>query len=213
MSAPIPLIALSLALFAAPAFGNDAAFEPVICEGVFGPESSEALLIETYGADNVVTGMVPGPEGMEYLASTVFPDDPERVMEFAWFDEEKREYLSSVELSPSQITPTGLRLGLTVAEVEELNGAPYNIGGFWWDYGGGAWFETGKLVNPDGGCGVWIRFDTDMENPANVDVTPISGEVTVPSSEPLLHELDFRVNRLSLGYPWPEELPQPEYAD
>ncbi|RYE57869.1 MAG: hypothetical protein EOP20_06815 [Hyphomicrobiales bacterium] len=221
MNFRISLIAVSLAMAVVPAAAKDkvktadAAPVAVTCDGVFGPKSSDALVRETFGDENVETGMVYGVEGIEFEASTVYPNDPERVMQFSWFDEEKHEYLSSVELSPSQETPTGVKIGMTVAEVEAINGAPFTLGGFWWDYGGGSTFETGKLAdahsNVDGGCGFWIGFAPTEDYPQDLDVTAVSGEVTVPSSEPLLKTLDVRVQSITLGYPWPEELPQPEY--
>lgn len=217
MIARISLLALSLALVAVPAVAKDkaktapAAPVAVTCDGVFGPKSSDALVRKTFGEDNVETGMVYGVEGIEFMATTVFPDDPDRVMQFSWWDEEKLEYLSSLELAPSQETPTGIRIGMSVKEVEAINGEPFTIGGFWWDYGGGAVFETGALANPETGCGFWIRFAPTDDYSEDVDVTPVSGEVTVPSSEPLLETLDVRVQSINLGYAWPEELPQPDY--
>ncbi len=215
MIARICLLALSLALIAvAPVVAKDkakASSETVSCEGVFGPKSSDALVRETFGADNVETGTVYGVEGIELLATTVFPDDPHRKMQFTWWDEDKLEYLSSAELAPSQKTPTGVEIGMSVAEVEAINGAPFTINGFWWDYGGNAVFETGALASPDDGCGFWIHFSPKDDYPQTLDITPIAGEVTVPSDEKLLRELDVRVTQISLGYPWPEDLPQPEF--
>ncbi|PXA97440.1 hypothetical protein DMC47_14055 [Nostoc sp. 3335mG] len=217
MIARLSLVALGITLIvAAPLAAKDkikdpGAAEAVTCDGVFGRKSSEALVKETFGAENVKTGIVYGAEGMELLVTTVYPEDPRRVMQFNWWDEENLEYLGSMELSPSQETPTGVRIGMTVAEVEAINGAPFTVGGFWWDYGGNATFEKGALVNPEDGCGFWIRFAPTEEYPSDIDVSPVSGEVTVPSSEPLLETLDVRVQSINLGYPWPEELPQPEY--
>ncbi len=215
MIARICVLALSLALIAAaPVMAKDkvkASSGNVSCEGVFGPKSSDALLRETFGTDNVETGMVYGVEGIELLATTVFPGDPDRVMQFTWWDEDKLEYLSSVELAPSQKTPTGVEIGMSVAEVEAINGAPFTINGFWWDYGGNAVFEKGALASPDDGCSFWIHFSPKDDYPESLDITPIAGEVTVPSDEKLLRDLDVRVTQISLGYPWPEDLPQPEF--
>lgn len=217
MIARLSLLALSLALVAGQPLlakdkvKSDPSGEVVSCEGVYGRLSSEALVKETFGAENVETGMVYGPEGIEMLATTVYADDPERTMQFGWWDEEKREYPSYVDLSPSQASPQGVKLGMSVAEVEAINGAPFTVGGFWWDYGGNGIIEEGALANPDAGCGTYIRFAPSEDYPEDLDVTAVSGEVTVPSSEPLLEQLDVRVQTLSIGYPWPEELPQPEY--
>jgi hypothetical protein len=35
--------------------------------------------------------------------------------------------------------------------------------------------------------------------------------VQVPSDDPLLAAIDTRVQVLTLGYQWPDDLPQPEY--
>ncbi|WP_152658666.1 hypothetical protein [Devosia chinhatensis] len=212
MRARLSLAMLSLALVAAPALAGDAPVEPVQCAGIFGPDSSESLLRDTFGDDNVVTGIVPGPEGTELLATTIFPDDPDRRMEFGWFDEQNLARLNYVELSPSQAGPQGVRIGMSVAEVEALNGQPFAVGGFWWDYGGYAIIDDGALAGVlEGGCYLSIRFAPAEDYPQDIDVTPVAGEVQVPSADPLLATLDTRVQVLTIGYPWPEDLPQPQY--
>ncbi len=213
MPARLSIVAFIAALLATtPLSAAASEIEAVTCSGVFGPESSEALVRQTFGADNVVTGMVYGPEGMELLATTVFGDDPDRAMQFGWWDDENRTYLSYVNLAPNQTAPGGVRLGMSVAEVEALNGEPFNVGGFWWDYGGYANIEAGALSGEqDGGCYLSIRFAPADEDIGDLDISPVAGEVQVPSAEPLLETLDTRVQVLSIGYAWPEDLPQPEY--
>jgi hypothetical protein len=98
-----------------------------------------------------------------------------------------------------------------VAEVEALNGEPFKVGGFWWDYGGYANIESGKLAQLEGSCYLSIRFSPGENYSDDIDVTPVSGEVQVSSDDPLLAEIDTRVQVLTLGYPWPEDLPMPEY--
>jgi hypothetical protein len=205
MLARLSLLALCAALAAAPVHAKEKSksAEPVSCSGIFGPESSEKELIETFGAENVVTGDVPGPEGMTIFATTVFPDDPARQMEFGWFDEENRTSLSYVELAPSQAGPHGVQIGMSVDEVEAINGAPFNIGGFGWDYGGYAQIEEGNLAGDSNGCFISLRFSPSDEALGDKDITSISGEISVPSSEPLLKEVDTSVQSITLGYPDP----------
>lgn len=213
MLARLSFAALSAVLLAATpvAAKSKSAPEPVTCAGVFGPDSSEALVMETFGAENVVTGTVWGPEGSELIATTVFADDPDRALEFGWFDEENFTHLSYVKLSPSQIAPGGVQIGMSVAEVEALNGEPFMVGGFWWDYGGYGLIESGRLAETDEACFVSLRFAPADEIDPAIDVTGVSGEVQVPSDDPLLARIDTRVQELTLGYPWPEDLPQPQY--
>jgi hypothetical protein len=201
----LSLIALGTALVLSSPMAKEkgtaaAPADQVACEGVFGPQSSEQLLIDTFGADNVVTGQVPGPEGTEMFATTVFPDDPEKAMEFGWWDEDKREGLSYVDLSPSQVGPLGIHIGMTPPEVEAINGERFLIGGFWWDYGGYAMIETGRLTDLPGDCYLSLRFAPADEYSPAIDVTPVSGEVQVLSDEGLLEILDTRLQVLTLSY-------------
>lgn len=208
MLARLSLTALCLLLATGPAWAKektkpsrpDAEFA---CSGAYGPDSSEALLIKTFGADNVVTGMVPGPEGMESLATTVYPDDHLRAMQFGWWDETNRSGLAYVDLAVEQVGPLGLQLGLTVPEVEAINGAPFIVGGFDWDYGGYANIEAGAIRDYDA-CFISIRFAPMGDYPENVDAAAISGDIEVPSSEPMLVDVDAQVVVLSLSYAAPE---------
>lgn len=184
-----------LLLLAAPAMAAD-----IACEGPFAADSSEARLIEVFGKDNVVTGDVPGPEGSTVLATTIFPNDPAKTIEFGWWDEEKHERVAYFTVPPGDTAPGGLRKGLTVKEVEALNGGPFQLYGFFWDYGGAAIFDGGKLAPPEGGCSVSVRFAVG-DYPADLNVDAISGDMQISSSEPLLEKVDARVDTVTVGYP------------
>ena len=179
-----------------------AAAAEIACEGPLAPDSSLSRLQQVYGAENVVTGEVPGPEGTTLVATTVFPDDPARSMIFGWWDEVAMAELSYVQLPPGD-TAFGVARGMSVAEVEALNGEPFSMTGFWWDYGGYAGFQSGALADLPGGCYLSLSFDTTRDIPADLDVGPISGDQQVPSSEPLLEALGVQVVDITLGYPFP----------
>jgi hypothetical protein len=174
----------------------------ITCDGAFAADSSVARLTELYGKDNVVTGEVPGPEGTTVIATTVFPNDPAKTLQFGWWNEDEFTDLSYVELPPGTGI-AGLIDGMTVKQVEALNGEPFTMTGFWWDYGGYAGFQTGKLAEIPGGCYISVSFEPSPNAPTDIDVEPVSGDREVPSSEPLLEKLDVRITRLSIGYPFP----------
>ncbi|WP_297104024.1 hypothetical protein [uncultured Devosia sp.] len=187
-----------LLLLVTPAMAGD-----FTCEGAFAPDTSEARLIEIYGTENVWTGIVPGPEGTEMLATRVHPDSPKRMLEFVWWDEENREGLSYVQLPAKMSGPGGVRTGMSVAEVETLNGEPFTLSGFGWDYGGYAGFESGALSNLAGGCNLSLRFGP-ADYPPGLDVDSIIGDQTVQSTNPLLAEVEARVESVAIGYPHPD---------
>ncbi|MBK8082585.1 MAG: hypothetical protein IPK28_01460 [Devosia sp.] len=173
----------------------------IACDGPFAADSSEARLVETFGGENVVTGEVPGPEGSTLIATTVFPGDPQRQMEFGWWDEQAFERLAYVTVPPVDTAPGGLRVGMSVREVEALNGGPFEMTGFWWDYGGYAGFEGGELGDIPGGCHVSVSFQPTADIPGDLDVEPIAGDRTVVSGEPLLETVDARIASITVGYP------------
>lgn len=189
---------LPLVLFAAPAFAAE-----IKCEGAFAADSSADRLVELYGADNVVTGDSPGPEGSTIIATTVFPNDPAKTMVFGWWDEENHRELSYVGI-PDTDSVAGLQAGMTVKQVEALNGEPFTMTGFWWDYGGYASFQSGRLSSIEGGCILSANFLPDESAlPPEADVEAVSGDREVPSSEPLLEKLNVRVDAVTIGYPFP----------
>ena len=177
--------------------------EEIACEGAFGIDSSEARLIELYGADNVVTGTVPGPEGTEMLATTVFPDDPKRTLQFVWWNEEKLSDPSYIELPAKLSAPGGVHIGQSLAEVEALNGEPFTLLGFGWDYGGSAGFETGALSDLPGDCLLSVRFEYG-ESPEGLDTLPAMGDKELSSDDPLLAQMQVRLYAVSIGYPHPD---------
>jgi len=194
----------SFACLAFAALATPAAAAQLACEGVFGIDTSEARFIETFGAQNVVTGEVPGPEGTTMIATTVYPGDPEREFQAIWWNEAARTDLSFVGIPAGDIAPGGVRLGMDLAEVEALNGGPFTVMGFWWDYGGSAGFESGKLAELGNDCHLTVTFEPTVELPADADPEPISGDKEVPSDLPLLRQVEPRVVEVTFGYPHPD---------
>lgn len=190
-------------LLALLALATPALAEEVACDGVFAIDSSEARLIETYGADNIVTGIVPGPEGSEMLATRVFPDDPKRMLEFVWWDEAGLIDPGFIELPSKSVAPGDVRIGMSLAEVEAINGEPFKLNGFGWDYGGAAGFSSGALADLAGDCHLNLQFAYGA-SPEGVDTLPAMGDKELSSDDPLLQQMDVRVYAMSIGYPHPD---------
>jgi hypothetical protein len=205
------LLALPLALVALPAAAAEMA-----CAGPFAADSSERRLIETFGRDNVVTGEVPGPEGSTVLATTLFPDDDTRRIEIGWWNEKDHADPAYITVPDGVTAPGGVRSGQTVAEVEELNGEPFKMSGFQWDYSGAASFQSGRLAELPGGCSLLLRFAPTEELPEGVDPTPVLGDVLVASDNetllrmaPVVASIRLRYADPSLGVaPVPADRPQ-----
>ena len=90
--------------------------------------------------------------------------------------------------------PPGLRHGDSLAEVEKLNGAPFLVYGFEWDYGGVAYFKGGQLNNR---AQVWFEPTTGT----STERQRVSGDQLFPSSDPALKAVDPRIAKTAIVFP------------
>jgi hypothetical protein len=195
------LTATLLMLGAAPAFASE-----IGCDGVFKESATLADFEAAFGKENVVTGEVPGPEGITMIATTIFPGDPQKEMQVRWWDEENVKYFAGVTLAPGDTGPGGVKIGMPIAEVQAINGEPFGLFGFFWDYGGGASFESGRLSALTGGCYLNLQFSPQREDlPEDLSLA-ISGDIELRSDQPELAEAQVVVREINLGHLFPDEL-------
>jgi len=173
------------------------------CTGAFGIDTSEARLIETFGADNVVRSERSDAREQKPLITTVYPTDPVRRMVFLWWNREKPVDLSHVILPQSAIVPGKLQVGLTIAEVQRLNGGPFNIFGLGSPSPGFTLFHGEALGNLPGGCLVSATF-SPSHFPPSLDVSSVMTDRDISSDNPLLSQMDVRLEEITLGYPHPD---------
>ena len=133
----------------------------------------------------------------------LYPDDPARRLEIAFWDEAQTtvESITAEAQATAWTGPLGLHAGSTLAEVVTANGHNFSITGFHWNYGGYiSNFWGGKLLKPAGGCAVQIRFAPA----AGVKVSDeVVGEQDLNSTMPLVKAADPHIDRLSIGWPLP----------
>ena len=173
------------------------------CAGPFGPDSSEAFLTEVFGAENVVAEVIDGPEGTTLDATLVFPSDPTRRLVVLWQDEANRTRTAAIIVrdDSSWIGPGGVQLGAGLAEVEAINGTPFSVLGFGWDYGGAAGFPSGTLAAIPGGCVLSLSFDLDWTLEYGPEFDAIMGDQQLASDNALLLQAAPTVSEIAVGYP------------
>jgi hypothetical protein len=194
-------LATLLMLATAPAIAAE-----IDCEGVFKKDATLADFEAAFGKENIVTGTVPGPEGFDFTATTVFPGDPEREMQIRWWDEENLKFFAGVTLAKGDTGPGGVKLGMPIDQVERINGEPFTLWGFFWDYGGGAGFMSGKLADLPGECFLNLHF-TPMLEPLPEDISiAISGDIELRSDQKEVLAAEVVVDEINLGYAFPPEL-------
>lgn len=133
------------------------------CAGAFAADSSRERLAAVFGAANVADVEIDVGEGMTEPGTVLFPDDPMRRVDIFWHDGDARARPLSVLVRGDDslwVGPLGVRLGSSLAEVEAVNGGPFDILGFDWDQGGYVPDWRGKLATATGAadCPFSARF-------------------------------------------------------
>ncbi|MCE1237577.1 MAG: hypothetical protein LWW93_14605 [Hyphomicrobiales bacterium] len=197
---------LFLATAAVPATAQSELATPSLsCVGPLAADSSHAKVVAAFGKENVVWTQVDGAEGEKIGATVLFPKDPKRRIELFWNDDKKRSGLSSARPGPKNLAaaPNGVRPGMTVAEVEKLNGKPFLLSGFGWDYGGSVTdWKGGALDKPaPGGCIVSVRFA--LPESADAVAAKVAGDQEFSSNDKNIRAARPSVESVALGWPQP----------
>ena len=188
-----------LSVFVAPALAADLACDPSITA-----KTTLAELQKTYGKKNVVTGQVDGPEGTSMIATTIFPKDEAKKFIVYWWDEEKHAKLSGYTIPANGTGPGGLKVGMAINDVETINGGPFKVSGFYWDYGGNANFQGGKLGSLPDNCYVNVTFNPSVETTDQALSDAISGEKQLDSNMKEFAIVKPVVQTIDIGFPDPD---------
>lgn len=154
--------------------------------GAITGRSTLAQLKEAYGAKNVKSADLPGPEGTTIKGAVIFAGG-NREMRVIWNPENVGKEVFDVQLvGRAWVIGDGLKLGATVSDVEAVNGGPFAMSGFEWDLGGYANFEGGKLEGR-----VTVRFETrgDVAESIMGDVQVASRSKALLAAKPVVSEI------------------------
>ena len=131
-----------LALFSAASYsqqpGQDWLVVPGKRVGAITAETSDASLEALFGLDNVQRIDVYLGEGFTAPGTVVYANDATRRIEVVWSDS-ARTVPKEVRLTGDSSvwhTAEGISLGSTLRDIERLNGFPFKLAGFAFDYAG-----------------------------------------------------------------------------
>jgi hypothetical protein len=191
-------------LLATAAFGQDFTIVPGERVGPITRGSVRSDLIRWFSADAVQDDQIELDEGMLQTATLVYPKDPSRTLAISW----------TASGTPKQVfvcwglrrgtcrwqASNGIRFGTRLSELEPLNGRPFTIGGFGYNYGGNvlSW-DDGKLARS--GCDGRLVVTLDGERAGgrytagltNEELRSIRGDRPILSSTPAFRKLNPRV--------------------
>jgi hypothetical protein len=156
-----------------------------------------ASLQQRFGAENVSEQTLDGPEGMQYTATVVFANDAARRLEVIWAEGAAHAKPSAIVINGEGnlwVGPSGVEVGMPLAELEAANGAPFDISGFGWDYGGSVTdWRDGNVSRA--GCNVQARLDPHGEAPG------VQGDSIFRSDLPAMRAANASVYEFGLGFP------------
>jgi hypothetical protein len=172
------------------------------CEGPFARNSSHARLVQTFGQQNVREGNIHLGEGESSPGSIIYPNDPQIKIEITWKDTVKFEKINWLYIRKNSKwrLVNGMKIGSSLKDVERLNGRPFKLSGFGWDYSGAvrSW-RDGSLDTALGDCAVSARFDPAENLPAQV-TKKLLGDREILSSNRDMQATRPAIYLLLVGY-------------
>ncbi len=134
--------------------GAGATMKTVACSGPFSKDSSNLRLAITFDAKNITYSDI-NVSGSPVGSSVIYPKDPKRRLEIWWQNQANRNgiYLILINGQSTWVAPGGMKLGLTLADLEKLNHKPFKLKGFDKDHNATVsdW-DGGALATLQGGC-------------------------------------------------------------
>ncbi|MEQ8702970.1 MAG: hypothetical protein RIC19_03575 [Phaeodactylibacter sp.] len=167
-------------------------------------QATEADVLQAYGdlaqKDSVYLG-----EGIFEQGVVLFKNTPENRVYLYWdpFMGTDRPSFVSIYGENRQTdwkTDDGISIGTSMEEVQRLNGKPFDIYGFGWDYGGYVNNWNGGQLE---GKGFSIRFEPDADATTS---TELFGEVNISSDAPAVRNAKPFISELSLSAPNPDPM-------
>jgi hypothetical protein len=153
-------------------------------------------LVQRFGAENITTQTLPGPEGESYEATVVYPDDPARRLEVVWNGARTAPASVGVDSVSTQWRGAeGYTIGTTIGDIERINVMPFKIWGFGWDYGGWVSDWSAGALSQTPGCNTRIRF-----SPRNEAVPGAQGDSEFSSNDPAVRAADPIVSEFALMF-------------
>lgn len=169
------------------------------CAGAFARNATHAGIVKAFGAGNVTAQKVHIGEGETAIATVVFARDKARRIEILWRDAKRRRNLAEIRISRGSgwRTAQGVATGMSLAEVQAINGRPFRLYGFGWDYAGTTYeWDGGALDAPSGDCVLQLRFEMTRRTDADIvgERGFLSDDEGMRSAAPVVEDISLKVS-------------------
>jgi len=155
-------------------------------------------LAMVYDSRNMIFTHEAVPGGGEANVTVLFPDNPQRRLEVWWSNPNRTgTYLIDITGKSGWTGPDGLRLGLTLEQLEKLNHKPFKMKGFDQDdVATVSNWDDGALASLAGGCKAGVSLHASA--PAAAAELPAKDEYS--SNDPAMRALRPTVSEILIGY-------------
>lgn len=171
--------------------------------GSISEQSDEAALRQIFGDANVKQDRVQIGEGETLPGTVLFPDDSTRQLMVLWSDTVARRLPSRLILrgdsSKWSLRP-GITLGTTLERLEQLNGRPFTLAGFGWDYSGVVTdWRGGSVAAPSRNAKVYLL--PPPSKASTPSYSRVLGDKDYASDLPAMKELQPVVYQIFYDFP------------
>jgi hypothetical protein len=182
--------------------------ETWVLPGSLGPLTTRLQLDARFGKDNVREETFDGAEGIgTYPALVVFPEDPRKRLELVLDAGNPDAPIRELRVRSADSlwhADSGLRTGMSLAELVTLNGAPVTFYGLQWDYGGTVQdWHGGRLANAVGNP-LFHRITLAARKDAG-DVALPAGDTVFRSDDGKWPTIGKDLVVAELGISWPDD--------
>jgi hypothetical protein len=172
----------------------------IACGGPFAPDSGMLALAMVFGSLNMIY-TEEKVQDANVGVTVLYPKDPKRRLEVWWQNPNRTGlYLIDIAGKSGWSGPDGLRLGLTLPQLEKLNHKPFKLKGF--DKTGVATVDNwdgGALATLPGGCKSSASLRADPKASADA-VGEISADQEFSSNDPAVAKVKPTVSEILIGY-------------
>jgi hypothetical protein len=178
--------------------------QPNLSAGPVSTKSTEQELKRRYGAANVKDQPVYLGEGEFEPGTVLFPDDPQKKLEILWKDRQRKQYPREVRVGGVEAktsvwrTISGISIGTMLKRLEQLNGRPFTLTGFYWDYSGTvvSWRDGALAAGFGSNESKWVFLRLDYGDKEPPEASQVVGDHEYSSGHPAMQSINPRVYQM-----------------
>lgn len=180
---------------------------PGVNVGPITAKTSEADLTRIYGKSNIMSEELPLPDHCCEPGTVIYRDDPSKTIKITWKDKNRRQFPGLIIISGQKKslwrTTQGISIGTTLKELERINGRPFVLAGWGWDYGGyvRSW-EQGKLekeFNRNGDVAL-LLYQPEGKIVSEKEYESVMGSIGFPSENKVMQQLNPIVTAIFVSF-------------